>query len=117
MKSVRIAFAVLAAAAVVGPAWGTVRIGQEAVALRYPAGNCSYCHTFDSEHMRQRARDAGLKVRGLECAMCHGTSLRTGPQILNARGAWLRARRRRLHAPRVDAAWLSDYNRPRPAAP
>jgi hypothetical protein len=108
---------VLLAAVAVGPAWATVRIGQEAVSLRYPAANCSYCHTFDSEHMKKRARDAGLNVRSLECAMCHGPNLRTGPRILNERGSWLRARKRRLHAPRVDAAWLDDYNRARPAAP
>jgi mono/diheme cytochrome c family protein len=117
VKSVCVAAVVLVAAGAAAPARATVRIGQEAVSLRYPAAKCSYCHTFDRDHMRKRAVDAGLKVRALECAMCHGPNLRTGPRILNDRGAWLRARKRRLRASRVDAAWLADYNRKRPAAP
>jgi hypothetical protein len=116
LKSIWLAAVVLVAVGLC-PAWATVRLGQEAVSLRYPAANCSYCHTFDSEHMKKRAAAVGLKVRGLECAMCHGPNLRTGPGILNDRGAWLRARKQRLRAPRVDAAWLSDYERKRPAAP
>jgi hypothetical protein len=56
-------------------------------------------------------------MRRLECALCHGTALRTGPRILNARGAWMRARRQRLKTPRVDAAWLAEYDRKQPAAP
>ena len=117
MKSLSLAATLVVLATAVGPSWATVRIGQEAVSLRYPAANCSYCHTFDSQHMRKRAREAGLKVRSLECAMCHGPNLRTGTGILNDRGVWLRARKRRLHAPRVDTAWLSEYDRMRPAAP
>jgi hypothetical protein len=99
------------------PAWATVRIGREAVSLRYPAGNCSYCHTFDSDHMRKRARDAGLTLRGLECAMCHGHELRTGSRVLNLRGLWLLGRKRKLGAPRVDPAWLADYREPRAVVP
>ena len=117
MKTVRRAAVVLVATIAIGPAWATVRIGQEAVALRHPAANCSYCHTFDSDHMRKRARDVGLYVRALECAMCHGPNLRTGPRILNDRGGGLRARKKRMRAQRVDPAWLTYYNRPRPAAP
>ena len=99
------------------PAWATVRIGREAVSLRYPAGNCSYCHTFDSDHMRKRAKEAGLTVRGLECGMCHGHELRTGTRVLNLRGLWLLGRKRKLDAPRVDPAWLTDYREPVPARP
>jgi hypothetical protein len=111
-----LALAILGAGAL-RPAWATVRIGREAVSLRYPAGNCSYCHTFDSEHMRKRAKDAGLTVRGLECGMCHGHELRTGPRLLNLRGLWLLGQKRRLEAPRVDPAWLTGYREPRAVEP
>jgi mono/diheme cytochrome c family protein len=114
MKRVCLAVVALAtlAAGARDPAWATVRIAREAVSLRYPAGNCSYCHTFDSDHMRQRAKEAGLAVRGLECAMCHGHELRTGARVLNLRGLWLLGRKRKLGAPRVDPAWLSEFRAP-----
>lgn len=118
MKSVSLA--VLALATVAGmasAARATVRIGQEAVALRYPAANCSYCHTFDSDHMRSRARKVGLSGKVLQCGTCHGPSLRTGPRILNERGSWMRTRRIRLKAPRVYSTWLADYEGSSPMVP
>jgi hypothetical protein len=56
-------------------------------------------------------------VRGLECGMCHGHELRTGSRVLNLRGLWLLGRKRKLDAPRVDPAWLTDYREPVPARP
>ena len=116
MKSVRLAVLSLAVAAAI-PAFSTTRIGEEAVAIGQPAQNCSYCHTFDSDHMRQRAREAGMHMRRLECGTCHGRALRTGVRILNDRGLWMRTRRLRLKTERVDVAWLADYDRAKRPAP
>jgi hypothetical protein len=94
------------------PAGATVRIQQEALARRYPAANCSYCHTFDSDHMIRRAAQQGLNLRSLQCGMCHGPNLRMGSRLLNARGLWLRERKRRLGSARVDMFWLAEYREP-----
>jgi cytochrome c5 len=98
-------------------AGATVRIQQEALVRAYPAANCSYCHTFDSDHMVRRAAREGLKVRSLECRMCHGAHLRTGPRVLNARGLWLLERKQRLGTARVDVFWLAEYPEPAPPDP
>jgi len=35
---------------------GDTADGQEGEGPRYPASDCSYCHSFDMAHMRERAK-------------------------------------------------------------
>ncbi|HET8646868.1 MAG TPA: hypothetical protein VFO85_15340 [Vicinamibacteria bacterium] len=106
--------AALALAAV--PALATIRIQKEAEGHGYPAANCGYCHTFDSNHMKEEAAKQGRSVRGLDCYVCHGRRLpKSGSWLLNERGLFLTRVKQQFRADRVDGAWLKNYREPAPA--
>jgi hypothetical protein len=97
------------------PTTATIRIQQEALTLGYPAYNCSYCHTFDSDHMKQRGKSQGIEVRTLDCYACHKSRLpKTGERLLNERGVFLLAAKRHMRADKVMAEWLKTYKAPSP---
>lgn len=105
MRPIRV---VLAALLVSLPAGATLRIQEDAIKAGYPAQDCSYCHTFSSDHMLEKARQMG--VNNLNCGVCHGKKLpKTGEALYNGRGAWLVQRKLELKAERVEGAWLKDY--------
>ncbi len=105
MRAIR---AVLAALLVCLPAEATLRIQDDAKQAGHPAEDCSYCHSFSSDHMREKARQRG--VNNLNCGVCHGRKLpKTGEALYNARGVWLVQHKLELKAERVDASWLKDY--------
>lgn len=109
----------LAMLALTASAAATTRIQKDAEAAGFAAAsNCGYCHTFDSNHMKDEARKAGLPMSGrLDCYACHGNRLpKSGPRILNERGLFLTAAKRQFSAEKVDAAWLKTYREPSPAA-
>jgi hypothetical protein len=110
----RLAASVAALFAFTAPrAAATVRIQQEAVSNGFPATNCNYCHTFDSDHMKDAAKKKGLSR--LDCLACHGRRLpKSGASVLNDRGRFLVAVRRHLRVDRVDGAWLKKYGDPAP---
>jgi hypothetical protein len=106
----------VAAAALAAPVWATVRIQNEAIDQGFAAGNCSYCHTFDSDHMKNEAKKQNLVVRKLDCYACHGGRLpKKGAWLLNDRGLYLVNAKRHLSAERVNTEWLSSYKEPSPA--
>lgn len=89
----------------------TIRIRDEAVSHGFPASNCGYCHTFDSDHMKDEARKKGLSR--LDCQACHrGRLPKSGINVLNDRGRFLVAARRQFRAEKVDGAWLKSYREP-----
>jgi hypothetical protein len=111
LRAAAVAAAVLALLS--APAAATVRIQKDAVALGFAAANCSYCHTFDSEHMMQQGADKGVRVQRLDCYACHRDRLpKDGPRLLNERGLFLSAAKRHLEAEKVDARWLKTYHEP-----
>jgi cytochrome c2 len=97
-------------------ATATVRIQQDAIALGYAnASNCGYCHTFDSNHMQDKAKEQGITVARLDCYACHRNRLpKAGPRLLNARGLYLTNAKSHFRADKVDAAWLKAYREPSP---
>ena len=102
----------LIAGAVLGPvgASATPPLQKQARAQGFAATDCSYCHTFDMEHMRKKGREAGIP--NMNCVNCHGKTLpRTGRGLLNERGQWLLDERIRRKVKAVDAAWLREYPR------
>jgi hypothetical protein len=111
----RLAASLAALFALTAPeAAATVRIRDEAVSHGFPASNCGYCHTFDSDHMKDEAKKKGLSR--LDCLACHGRRLpKTGASVLNDRGRFLVAVRRHLRVDRVDGAWLKKYGDPAPS--
>lgn len=92
-----------------GPvAHGTIRIQDEAKKAGYAAGDCNYCHTFSSDHQRERARQIG--IHNLDCIRCHGKYLpKMGPALYSERGLWLVQQKVDRQAERVDVNWLKDY--------
>ena len=97
-------------------ATATIRIQQDALTLGYPAQNCSYCHVFDSDHMKQRGKNQGIEVRTLDCYACHkGRLPKTGPRLLNERGLFLLVTKRHMGVDKVMASWLKMYRGPSPA--
>ena len=116
MRAGAAAAAVLALTAV--PVRATIRIQGDAVALGYPAQNCSYCHVFDSDHMKERgAGPNGVRVTHLDCYACHRDKLpKRGVRLLNDRGLYLNWTKRQFRADKVDAAWLKNYREPTPKA-
>jgi hypothetical protein len=107
------------AALLAAPAGATLRIQAEAVQAGYPAGNCSYCHTFDTDHMKATAGKQRLPAaRGTDCYACHGSRLpKKGTWLLNDRGLHLVRTKEHLRAERVTTEWLSSYREPKPARP
>jgi hypothetical protein len=104
------------AALLAAPAGATLRVQSEALERGFPSGNCGYCHTFDSDHMKNEAKKQNRVVRGLDCYACHGRRLpKKGAWLLNERGLHLVNAKRHLGAERVNAEWLSSYKEPRPA--
>lgn len=100
----------LAAATVLCPllVGATPPLQKKAQALGHAASDCSYCHTFDMEHMRRKAHETG--VREMNCGVCHGKKLpKTGRELLNGRGNWLLDEKIRRDAKAVDPAWLREY--------
>jgi hypothetical protein len=109
----RLATAVLALllAAPCGSARATTAVQKRAKALGYPANGCAYCHSFDTDHMREAARRAG--INNMNCMTCHGSQLpKMGKALFNARGQWLLEQKRVHEASRADPAWLADYKEP-----
>jgi hypothetical protein len=96
----------------------TIRIQGEAQALGYPAQNCSYCHVFDSDHMKERgAGPNGVRVTHLDCYACHRDRLpKRGVHLLNERGLYLSWAKRQFRADKVEAAWLKNYREPASSA-
>lgn len=95
----------------------TVGIRERALEIGYhEADNCGFCHTFDGDHMKVKAREAGIVTQGYNCYLCHhGKNLPlTGYDLLNERGKWLAAEKKRQKAEKVDAVWLSRYPGPSP---
>jgi hypothetical protein len=98
----------------VAPAAATVRIQEEAISRGFAASNCGYCHTFDSDHMKDEAKKRGMSR--LDCYACHGGRLpKTGASLLNNRGRFLAATKRHFRAEKVDGAWLRHYREPAPS--
>lgn len=99
-------------------ALATIRIQRDAEALGYPAQNCSYCHVFDSDHMKERgAGPNGVRVTHLDCYACHRDRLpKRGVHLLNERGLFLNWAKRQFRADKVDAAWLKNYREGTPKA-
>lgn len=91
------------------PSAATVRIETRARQLGYGTGDCSYCHTFDLNHMKGKvAEQAG--VASTNCQACHAKGLpKTGAALFNDRGKWLRLQKARRKAVVVDPVWLRDY--------
>lgn len=97
-------------------ATATLPIQREALTLGYPARNCSYCHVFDSDHMKERGKSQGIEVRTLDCYACHkGRLPKTGARLLNERGRFLLNAKRHMRADKVRADWLKTYRDPSPA--
>jgi mono/diheme cytochrome c family protein len=93
------------------PGLATVALQEEATKAGYPAQNCSYCHSFDSDHMKARALQLGISTHN--CVACHGGKLpRKGPALFNPRGRWLLEEKARQKAERVDVTWLKAYVAP-----
>jgi hypothetical protein len=89
----------------------TIRIQTEAGNLGYPAKGCEYCHTFNADHMRDKARALGIATTN--CYGCHGDRLpKSGDELLNPRGLFLRKQKSLRNADRVDPVWLKDYAEP-----
>jgi hypothetical protein len=92
----------------------TTLLQKKAVEAGFPAQDCLYCHTFDVNHMRERARTMGLP--GSNCGGCHGSRLpKTGLALMNGRGRWLVTEKARRKAPVVDVLWLKEYVAPKPS--
>lgn len=101
-------------ASLVPPAAATLRIQEEAVSHGFAASNCGYCHTFDSDHMKEEAKKRGMSR--LDCYVCHrGRLPKSGSGLLNDRGRFLVAAKRQFRAEKVDGAWLKNYREPAPA--
>jgi hypothetical protein len=87
----------------------TTPVQKRAKDAGFPAENCSYCHSFDTDHMRERARSLGLQDN-LDCMRCHGSELpKMGAKLYNARGLYLVGRKIKARAREVDVKWLRDY--------
>ena len=97
------------------PATATIRIQEEAISHGFAAAsNCGYCHTFDSDHMKDEAKKRGLSR--LDCYVCHrGRLPKSGTGLLNDRGRFLVAAKRQFRAEKVDGAWLTNYREPSPS--
>ena len=104
---VRIALALLGLWPVA--ALATTPLQKQAKEAGFPADNCSYCHSFDSDHMRERARSLGLEDN-LDCGRCHGSRLpKMGAKLFNPRGLYLVGRKLAARTREVDVKWLKDY--------
>jgi hypothetical protein len=89
----------------------TAGLQKQARSLGYPARGCAYCHSFDTDHMRETARRAG--VNNMNCMACHGNRLpKMGKALFNERGQWLLEQKRVRKADRADVAWLVAYKEP-----
>ncbi len=89
-------------------AMATPPIQRRAAERGFPAKGCAHCHTFDTDHMAEKARKLGIKPG--DCHACHGTRLpKWGAALFNERGKWLVVEKERLKAESVDPAWLKDY--------
>ena len=95
-------------------AGATPVLQRKALAAGFPATDCRYCHTFDTAHMQDRARQLGISTTN--CVACHGARLpKAGPGLMNHRGMWLLSeRKKRQNAPDVDVRWLKGYVTPSP---
>jgi hypothetical protein len=102
-----LAVAVLALWPASAPA--TPPLENKAKQAGFPAENCSYCHSFDTDHMRERARSLGMEDN-LNCMGCHGAKLpKMGAKLFNPRGLYLVGRKIKTRARQVDVRWLKDY--------
>lgn len=94
-----------------GSAWATPPMGKKAKDLGYPASDCSYCHSFDMAHMREKARAMG--VSNMNCYVCHGDKLpKMGKALFNDRGWWLVQQKDKRTVTTVEMEWLKDYVEP-----
>lgn len=109
MRDRLVAAAVLALAATT--ALATPPLQKKAADLGFPAKGCAYCHSFDTDHMQERARKMGINPGN--CHACHAAKLpKTGDALFNERGKWLRAEKAKRKAEAVDPAWLKSYPEP-----
>ena len=83
----------------------TPPLQKKARALGFAVADCSYCHSFDMEHMRKKALEMGLP--NTNCAFCHGNKL--PKNLFSERGKWLLDEKIRRKAKAVDVAWLREY--------
>jgi hypothetical protein len=117
-RVISIAFTALAVIALLPlpTARATPNLQRKASEGGFPATGCRYCHTFDTDHMRERARKMGIPSGN--CGACHGKNLpKSGLALMNARGQWLLVEKQRRKAGAVDVQWLKDYVEPSPKAP
>ena len=113
MRLLRHAATVALVGLAAGPAAATVRLGNKAMELGYPAGNCNYCHTFDLTHMK-KGKDQDRGKVDTNCYPCHARGLpKTGAALYSDRGKWLLAQKKLRQASAVDATWLKDYVEPK----
>lgn len=89
-------------------------VQRKALEAGFPAQDCRYCHTFDTGHMRERAKKLGLPSSN--CGGCHGARLpKSGLALMNTRGRWLVKEKASRKADAVDVRWLKDYVEPSPS--
>jgi hypothetical protein len=90
-------------------AQATVRIQDEAKKAGYAAASdCAYCHSFGSDHMREKAHQ--MRIHNYNCVRCHGNHLpKMGAALYSERGLWLVQQKTERQAQRVDVGWLKDY--------
>jgi hypothetical protein len=99
---------ILGALSTAPPAGATPPIQRHARAAGYPASDCTYCHAFTMDHMRQKAIE--MKIAPMNCYACHGNRLpKSGKALFNPRGQWLVDQKHARQASDVDVAWLKDY--------
>lgn len=94
-----------------GLAWATPPLSRKAKEMGFPSDDCSYCHSFDMSHMKERARAMGIS--SMNCYTCHGDKLpKMGKALFNERGWWLVQQKDQRKEKAVDLAWLKDYVEP-----
>lgn len=90
-------------------ALATPPLQKKAKDAGFPSDNCGYCHSFDSDHMRAKAKSLGMEDN-LNCMRCHGARLpKMGARLFNPRGLYLVGRKLQTKAREVDVQWLKDY--------
>lgn len=103
-----VAIVVLGLLCAAARASATPPLQKKAKAAGFPASDCVYCHTFDVNHMRDRARTLGIS--NMNCVSCHGDRLpKMGVALYNERGRFLLAQKIERQAKEVDVEWLKDY--------
>lgn len=86
----------------------TPPLQRKAKELGFPATSCAYCHSFDTNHMVEKAQK--LRINPMDCRACHGTRLpKTGQALFNDRGKWLVSEKDKRKAEAVNPRWLKDY--------